>query len=427
MQVTVESTGALKRRMRVELPAESIEREVDSRLKSVGRTAKIKGFRPGKVPAKMVRQRYGKQVRDEVLSDLTLKSYTDAVLQENLNPAGGPQIEAEDGGEGFAYVATFEIMPEFELKGLDRIEVRKPVVDIAAADLDAMIDKLREQKAGWQAVERQSASGDKVVCDFSGVLDGELIEGGQGREVSITLGKGQMLPDFEKGLTGVVAGSVEKFTVGFPQDYHVENLAGKQADFEATIHSVEEMVLPDIDDELAAMFNVEQGGLERFRCDVRDNMEREAAQKVENDIRKQVMNGLLSANLIEIPQTLKYREMRQMQQEAMHRLGIEDHDQAPPLDNFAGEASQRVHLGLLLRKVIADGQITLDPTRVRAHVETLCAGYENAEDMVEHYLSDAKIMQEVEPLVLEQMAIDWLLDSANVEENKVGFTEYMNA
>ena len=427
MQVTVESTGTLKRRMRVELPAESIEREVDSRLKSVGRTANIRGFRPGKVPAKMVRQRYGKQVRDEVLSELTRKSYTDAVVQENLRPAGGPQIEPEDGGEGFAYVATFEIMPEFELQGLDGIEVRKPVVEIAAADLDAMIDKLREQKADWQAVARQSAGGDRVVCDFSGLLGGEPIEGGRGSEVPVTLGKGQMLPDFEKGLTGVVAGSVEKFTVEFPQDYHVEDLAGKQADFEATIHRVEEMVLPGIDDELAAMFNVERGGLERFRRDVRDNMEREAAQKVENDIRKQVMNGLLNANLIEIPQTLKYQEMRQMQQEAMRRLGIKDDDRAPPLDNFAGEASQRVRLGLLLRKVVADGQITLDPNRVRAHVETLCAGYENAEDMVEHYLSDAEIMREIEPLVLEQMAIDWLLDSASVEENKVGFTEYMNA
>ena len=427
MQVTVESTGTLKRRMRVELPAESIEREVDSRLKSVGRTANIRGFRPGKVPAKMVRQRYGRQVRDEVLSELTRKSYTDAVVQENLKPAGGPQIEPEDGGEGFAYVATFEIMPEFELQGLDGIEVRKPVVEIAAADLDAMIDKLREQKADWRAVARQSAGGDRVVCDFSGLLDGEPIEGGRGSEVPVTLGKGQMLPDFEKGLTGVVAGSVEKFKVEFPQDYHVEDLAGKQADFEATIHRVEEMVLPGIDDELAAMFNVERGGLERFRRDVRDNMEREAAQKVENDIRKQVMNGLLSANLIEIPQTLQYQEMRQMQQEAMRRMGIKDDDQAPPLDNFAGEASQRVRLGLLLRKVVADGQITLDPNRVRAHVETLCAGYENAEDMVEHYLSDAEIMREIEPLVLEQMAIDWLLDSASVEENKVGFTEYMNA
>ena len=427
MQVTVESTGTLKRRMRVELPAESIEREVDSRLKSVGRTANIRGFRPGRVPAKMVRQRYGKQVRDEVLSEFTRKSYTDAVVQENLEPAGGPRIEPEDGGEGFAYVATFEIMPEFELQGLDGIAVRKPVVEIAAADLDAMIDKLREQKADWRAVARQSAGGDRVVCDFSGLLDGEPIEGGRGSEVSVTLGKGQMLPDFEKGLTGVVAGSVEKFKVGFPQDYHVEDLAGKQADFEATIHRVEEMVLPGIDDELAAMFNVERGGLERFRRDVRDNMEREAAQKVENDIREQVMNGLLSANLIEIPQTLQYQEMRQMQQEAMRRMGIEDDDRAPPLDNFAAQARQRVRLSLLLRKVVADGQITLDPNRVRAHVETICAGYENAEDMVEHYLSDAEIMRQVEPLVLEQMAIDWLLNSARVEENKVGFTEYMNA
>ena len=427
MQVTVESTGTLERRMRVELPAESIEREVDSRLKTVGRTAKIKGFRPGKVPPKVVRQRYGKQVRDEVLSELMQKSYTDAVMQENLNPAGGPRIEPEESGDGFAYVATFEIMPEFELKGLDKIEVQKPLVDIGAADLDAMIDKLREQKAEWHSVERKSGTGDRVVCDFSGVLDGEPIEGGQGSNVPVVLGKGQMLPDFEKGLTGVVAGSVEKFKVKFPKDYHAEELAGKKVDFEATIHSVEEMSLPAIDDELAAMFNVEEGGLERFKRDVRDNMEREAAQKVKNDVREQVMTGLLDANPIEIPQTLKAQEMQQMQQEAMRQLGIEDPEQAPPLENFETAAGQRVRLGLLVRKVIADEQLTLDEARVRAHVEELCAGYENAEDMVNIYMSNPQIIQQVEPLVLEQMAIDWLLDNGTVKDNKIGFTEYMNA
>ncbi len=427
MQVTVESTGPLERRMRVELPADRIDREVDSRLKSVGRTAKIKGFRPGKVPAKVVRQRYGKQVREEVLSELMQKSYTDAVTQENLNPAGGPRIEPEDGGDGFAYVATFEIMPEFELTGLDKITVRKPVVDIGDTDLDAMIEKLREQKAEWNPVDRKSVSGDRVVCDFSGVLDGEPVDGVQGTNVPVILGKGQMLPDFEKGLTGVVAGGVEKFKVKFPKDYHAEDLAGKKVDFEATIHSVEEMALPDVDDGLAAMFNVEEGGLERFKRDVRDNMEREAAQKVKNDVREQVMSGLLDANPIEIPQTLKHQEMHQMQHEAMQRMGIEDHDQAPALENFADAADKRVRLGLLVRQVITDQQLTLDEARVRTHVEELCSGYENAEEMVNIYMSNPQVIQQVEPLVLEQMAIDWLLDNGTVKESKIGFAEYMNA
>nr|NIS41848.1 trigger factor [Desulfuromonadales bacterium] len=230
---TVESTGTLERRMRVELPAERIEKEVDSRLKSVGKNVKIKGFRPGKVPPKVVRQRYGAQIRQEVLSDLMQQSYTDAVQQENLNPAGGPQIEteAEGDGKGFTYVATFEVMPEVELKGLDKIKVEKPEVEIGDSDLDDMIENLRKQKATWTEVDRASAEGDRVVVDFEGRLKGEPIEGGQGKEVPVILGQGQMLPDFEKGLTGIKAGDEKTFKVKFPKDYHAEDLKGQKVEF----------------------------------------------------------------------------------------------------------------------------------------------------------------------------------------------------
>ena len=429
MQVTVESTGKLERRMRVELPAERIEQEIDSRLKRVGKTAKIKGFRPGKVPAKVVRQRYGKQIRDEVLGELMQKSYTEAVVQEKLNPAGGPKIEADDGTDGsnFAYVATFEIMPEVELQGLDKIKVEKAAVDIGDADLDAMIDKLREQKADWQEVDRKSADGDRVVCDFSGMLDGEPVDGGQGTNVPVVLGQGQMLPDFEKGLKGVSAGDEKTFKVKFPKDYHAEDLQGKKVDFTVNVHSVEEQVLPDVDDEFAGLFGIEEGGIEKFKQDVRENMEREARQKVKNDLREQVMNALVEANPIDIPQTLKHQEMHEMQHEAMRRLGIEDHDQAPPMENFAESAEQRVRLGLLVRQLIADQNITLDEARVRAHVEEMCAGYENSEEMVNIYMSNPQIVQQVEPLVLEQMAVDWLTEHGTVKEKKVSFTDYMNS
>ena len=246
MQVTVESTGTLERRMRVELPAERIEQEVTARLKSVGRTAKIKGFRPGKVPPGVVRQRYGKQIREEVVNEIMQKSYTDALLQENLNPAGGPRIEPDVGKDkdSFAYVATFEIMPEVELKGLDSIEVEKPEVTISDADMDDMILKLRRQKAIWEPVERASAEGDRVIVDFDGTLKGEPVQGGKGSEVRVVLGAGNMLPDFEKGLSGVVAGEEKSFKVKFPKDYHAENLAGKKVDFAVKVHRVEEEVLP---------------------------------------------------------------------------------------------------------------------------------------------------------------------------------------
>ncbi len=428
MQVTVESTGTLERRMRVELPAERIEKEVDSRLKSVGKNVKIKGFRPGKVPAKVVKQRYGAQIRQEVLSDLLQQSYSDAVQQENLNPAGGPRIETESEGDGkgFAYVATFEVMPEIELKGLDKIKVETPEVEIADSDLDDMIENLRKQKATWTEVDRASANGDRVVVDFEGKLKDELIEGGQGKEVPVILGQGQMLPDFEKGLTGIKAGDDKTFKVKFPKDYHAEDLQGQKVEFSIHAHRVEEQTLPPVDDALAEMFSVKEGGLEQFKKDVMDNMRHEADQKVKAKVREQLMDGLLAANPLEIPRALKDQEMHSMQHEAMQRLGIEDHDKAPPIENFAESAEKRVRLGLLVRQLITDENIRIDEQRVRQHVEEMCAGYENAEEMVNMYMNTPQVRQQVEPVVLEQMAFDRLLEHGKVKAKKVGFKDFMN-
>ena len=429
MQVTVESTGALERKIRVELPVERIEKEVDTRLRSIGKTAKIKGFRPGKVPAKVVKQRYGKQVRQEVLGELMQKSYSDAVVQENLNPAGAPQIEQDEGDDGknFAYTATLEVMPEVALKDLGKISVDKPEVTIGDKDLDAMIDKLRQQKATWNEVERASKDADRVVCDFNGELKGEKIEGGQGTNVPVILGQGQMLPDFEKGLTGVKPGDETSFKVKFPKDYHVEDLQGQKVDFAIVVHTVEETVLPPVDDALAEMFNVEEGGLDQFKQDVRENMEREAAQKVKSDIRDQVMNALLAANPIDIPQTMKHQEMHSMQHDAMRRLGVEDHDQAPPLENFAETADKRVRLGLLIRQLVVDQSLSVEEASVRAHVEEMCADYENPGEMVEMYMSNPQFLQQVEPMVLEQAAIDWLIENGKAKSKQVSFTDYMDS
>ena len=428
MQVTVESTGTLERRMRVELPAERIEQEVASRLKSVGRTAKLKGFRPGKVPPKVVKQRYGKQIREEVLSELMQKSYTDAVMQENLNPAGGPRIETEDtkDADSFAYVATFEIMPQVELKDLDKIEVEVPEVTISDDDMDEMILRLRRQKATWEAVDRKSAEGDKVTCDFTGTIKGEEFAGGTGTDVPVILGQGQMLPDFEKGLTGVAAGDEKTIKVKFPKDYHAEDLAGKKVDFAVKVHRVEKEVLPPVDDELAAMFEVAEGGIEQFMQDVRENMEREAEEKVKADVREQLMTGLLEMNPIEVPQTLKHQEAHSMQHEAMQRMGIEDHDQAPPISNFETMAESRVRLSLLVSQLIADEKLTVDDAKVKEHVEKLCASYDNAEDMVNLYLGNPQVVQQIQPVVLEQQAFDWLLENGKSTAKKVAFTEYMN-
>ena len=428
MLVTVESTGTLGRRMRVELPAERIEKEIESRLKSVGRTAKIKGFRPGKIPAKVVRQRYGGQIRQEVLSELMQKSYSDAVIQENLNPAGGPKIgpDAAENDKGFAYVATFEVLPEITLKGLDKIAVTKSEVEIADEDCEDMIHNLRKQKAVWSTVDRESKEGDRVIVDFNGTLKGEPIKGGQGKEVPVDLGEGHMLPEFEKALEGSKAGDEKSIKVKFPKDYHDETLASKKVEFNIKVHRVEEEELPPLDDTLAELYDVKEGGLATLRADVRANMEREAKQRVSSEIKEQALNGLVDANPIEIPNSLKEQEIHSLQHDTMRRLGIEDHDKAPPAENFAEAAERRVRLGLLVRQLIQDNNLSVDTDRVRKHVEEMCASYENAEDMVAMYMSNEQALAQIEPMVLEDQAVEWLTENGVVKTRKVGFKEYMN-
>ena len=428
MMVTVESTGTLERRMRVELPAERIEKEVDSRLIKVGKTAKIKGFRPGKIPPTVVRQRYGVQVRQEVLTDLMSQSYRDAVIQENLNPVAQPKIEPEvsKDADGFAFVATFEVLPEVKLQGLDKIEVSVPEVEISDTDCDDMIDNLRKQKATWKTVERESKEGDQVIVDFDGQLKGEPIEGGKGSEVPIILGQGQMLPDFEEALVGIKAGDEKTFKVKFPKDYHAEALAKKKVDFSMLVHRVEEQELPPLDDSLAEQYGVKEGGIKKLREDVTANMEREVEQKTRADIREQTMAGLLEANPVEVPVSLVQQEAHSMQHEAMRQLGVEDHADAPPITDFLENAEKRVRLGLLIRHVVDDNNIQVDAERMRARVATICAGYENAEEMANTYMNDPKIMEQIEPMVMEEQAVEWLANNGVEKTNKISFKKYMN-
>lgn len=427
MQVTVESTGKLERRMRVELPAERIEKEVESRLARVRKTAKIKGFRPGKVPAKVVRQRYGGQVRQEVLSDLMGQSYRDAVQQENLNPAARPKIEPEvsENKKSFAYTATFEVLPEVKLKGIDTIEVTVPEVEIGEADCDGMIENLRKQKADWVQVDRESGEGDRVIVDFDGKLNGEPFAGGKGKDVPVVLGEGQMLPEFEKALFGVTADEKKTVKVKFPKEYHAEELAGQKVEFDLKVHRVEAQELPPLDDSLAEAYGVAEGGLEKLKADVRENMEREADQKVRADIREQAMSGLLEKNPLEVPSSLVHEEAHSMQHEAMRRMGTEDHSHAPPIADLLEGAEKRVRLSLLLRQLIDDNEIMLDSERVRHRVEQLCAGYENADEMVSIYLGNPQAMSQIEPMVLEDQAVDWIVANGKKKEKKISFTDYM--
>lgn len=413
--------------MRIELPAERIEKEVEVRLKRVGKTAKIKGFRPGKVPARVIKQHYGSQVRQEVLSDLMGQSYRDAVQQENLNPVAQPRIEPDMStkGDAFAYTATFEVLPEVKLTGLEKIEVTIPDISIDDSDRDEMLDNLRRQKATWTTVERASAEGDRVIVDFDGTMKGEPIQGGKGSEVPVVLGEGQMLPDFEKALFGIKADDEKSFKVKFPKDYQAEELQGKKVDFAIKVHRVEERELPPLDDKLAELYGISEGGLEKLKQDVTDNMKREAEQKKRNDVREQALTGLLDTNPLEVPGSMVHQEAHSMQHEAMRQYGIEDHDQAPPIDNFKEAAEKRVRLSLLIRQIIDDNNIEVDAVRLKERVEQLCAGYENAEEMVATYLGNQQIMSQIEPMILEEQAIEWLVGNGKEKKKKISFKEYM--
>jgi len=426
MQVSVEATGNLERRLRVEVPAERINKEIENRLRRVGRTAKIKGFRPGKVPAKVIRQRYGDQVRQEVLSEMMQTSYSEALQRESLVPAGGPQIQPEKAGdEGLVYTATFEVYPEVELKDLDKISVTRPVVEISAADVDEMMENLRRQKAEWENVDRPAAEGDKVIVDFEGSIKGEPIENGKGEKIPVILGEGRMIEDFEKALTGVSPGDEKTFKVKYPKDYPAEDLAGKKAEFKAVVHEVQAQVLPPLDEELAKAYGVEVGGVEQLRADVEDNMRQELEGRIKADMKEQAMEGLLSHNPLDVPEALVQQESQTLQRDAMQRMGIEDPEQAPELANFRETAERRVRLGLLVQQLINDKDIQLDTDRLRAKVEEMFAGYDQSEQLISAYLGNQDFISRLGPVVLEEQAVDWLIDNGQSDEKKVPFKDYM--
>ncbi len=429
MQVSVEATGNLERRLRVEVPAERINKEIENRLRRVGKTAKIKGFRPGKVPAKVIRQRYGDQVRQEVLSEMMQTSYSEALQREQLVPAGGPQIHPERAGdeEGLVYTATFEVYPEVELADLDKISVTRPVVEITEADVDDMMKNLRKQKAEWESVDRPAAEGDKVIVDFEGSIKGEPIENGKGEQIPVVLGEGRMIEDFEKALTGVSAGDEKTFKVKYPKDYPAEDLAGKKAEFRAVVHEVQEQVLPPLDEELAKAYGVEEGGVEQLRADVEDNMRQELEGRVRADMKEQAMEGLLSHNPLDVPEALVQQESQSLQKDAMQRMGIEDAEQAPPLENFREMAERRVRLGLLVQQLISDKDIQLDQDRLRGKVEEMFAGYDQGEQLVSAYLGNQDFISRLGPVVLEEQAVEWLIENGRTEEKQVPFRDYMQA
>jgi trigger factor len=431
-EASLETAAGLERRLTVRVPTVDIEREIAARLAKVGKTAKLKGFRPGKVPQKVVRQYYGGQVRDEVLTDFIRSSYSRAIEEQNLNPAGGPRIEplpeaAGTAAEHFSYRATFEVYPEIALQPLEDLSFDVPKVEIQDSDVEAMIEKLRGQRGTWVAVDRPAAEGDRVVVDFTGTIDGEPFQGGQGTAISIVLGSGQVLEDFDKALRGAAAGATRTANVAFPNDYPTANLAGKTAAFEIAVQRVEEQQLPALDEEFAKSFGVSDGGSEGLRTEVRANMQRELAERLKADIKTRSFDALIKANQVTVPRTLVEQEVATLKADAMRQMGVTDPKQAPARERFLGLAERRVTVGLLIQEVLKQHKIKLDPARVDLRIKELAAPYEKPDEAAQFYRTNRGMMGQVEASVLEDQVVDFLVERAKSKDKAVSFKEFMGA
>jgi trigger factor len=426
--VSVEALKGLERRLQVSVPASRVEQQVDKRLLNVSRTARIKGFRPGKAPIHVVRKHYGAQVREEVVGDLIRETFAEAVQREQLVPAGGPRIEplAADKGGDLKYAATFEIYPKIELTGVEGMELIRPKASVADADVDAMLESLRKQRPEFVPVDRPSVDGDRLTINFEGKLDGEPFEGGKAEGHQFELGAGRMLKDFEEGVRGATAGETRSFDVAFPDDYPAKNLAGKTAQFAVSVTAVEETKLPEVNDEFCKAFGIEEGGVEALRAEVRDNMERELGQAVRGRMKTQVMDKLLAANPLDLPTVLVEQEIRDMQLETLRRMGARSARQLPPREPFEANARRRVALGLLLNEVIRSASIQVDAAQVQARLEEMVAGFDDPESARKQYVENEGAMRQLQMMVLEDQVVDHVVGKANVTEQLAAFKDIMN-
>jgi trigger factor len=428
MQVSVESIGKLERRMQVQVPAERVSQEIAARLKNLSRTARLKGFRPGKAPLKVIRQQFGTQVHREVIGELLQSSYAEAVTQKQLSPAGSPRIEPQsiDEGQDLKYVATFEVFPEVVLQPIEMLQVDRLTAEVTESDVDAMIERLRKQQMKYVAVSRPAATGDKVTIDFEGTIDGVAFAGGKGQNIGIVLGEGRMLPQLEQGLIGATVNEKRDISVNFPADYRATELAGKLAIFATEVKAIEEPLLPAVDEEFCTAFGVTEGGVAKLREDVAANMRRELDQALRNRNKAAVMENLYAANPTDVPNVLIEGQIRDMQVEAMRRSGAKDPSQAPPREPLLEPARRRVTLGLLLNDVIRRENLVVDRTRVNERLDEMVSAYGDAAAMKRAYLQNADAMRQVESLALEDQAVDWILAHAKVREVVSTFKELMN-
>ena len=421
------SNNDLTKNVNIEISKKVLDQVIEDKLLVIGKKAKIKGFRPGKIPRSVLKKHYGSEAYQDAISELLQKGYADAINDGNYKPISSPDINPLEGDDGLLkFSASFEVLPEINLKNLDKIIINKPEIDISDNDLDQMMEKLRKQKREWSKVSSKSKKGNQVNINFIGKLNGELFEGGEGKDVPVVLGEGQMIPEFEKALFGLKASDKKSIKVKFPKEYHSIELANKKVDFDLMINSVSEEVLPDLDKEFVKSFGIEDGNLKKLKQDVKQNMEREVKQKITQDIKSQVMEGLLDKNKIQIPNSMKQNEILNMQKESMRQMGIEDENKTPPAENFSDMAEKRVKIGLLVSQFIEDNSIKVDGDKVKERIRDMCAGYQEPDAMIEQYMGNQQAMSQIQSIVLEEQAIDLISSMGKEKIKKISFNEYMN-
>jgi len=427
MQVSLETLSGLERRMTIEVPAETIESQVQSRLKEAAKNFQMKGFRKGKVPVKVIKDRFGAGVRQEVLGEVMSNSWVEAVTQEQVKPAGQPRIEPTnlEEGKNLEFTATFEVYPEIDLQDFSGITIEKKSAEIADADIDKMIETLREQRKTYKEVERASQDEDQVNLDFTGTIDGEEFEGGKAKGTNLVLGSKRMIPGFEEGLVGLSAGDEKTLSLTFPEDYHNKDLAGKEAEFAVKVNSVSEATLPELDDEFFASFDVAEGGLEAFRKEVATNMARELKNAAKNNIKNQVIEGLLKIHEVTVPSALTANEINALRQQAMQQFGGGQNIDPSmlPDDLFKEQAERRVALSLIMNEIVNKNELKPDPDDVRTLIEEMAESYEKPEDVVKWYYSDKEQLANVEAMALEESVIDLVVNAAQVTESNVSYEE----
>lgn len=428
MQVSVESTGDIERKLTVEVPAERVDAVVVQRLKDMRGKVRLDGFRPGKVPPSVIQQRYGQAVRQDVVGEVIQETFYEAAKKEELNIAGQPtNIEPEsiEQGKALKYTATVEVYPEIEIGDIASIEITRQTTEISDADIDKMIEVLRKQQQEWYVVETAATNGNQVILDFDGTIDGDSFEGGKAEEFTIELGRGQMIPEFEAAVEGMKAGDEKDADVAFPEDYHVETLKGKTVQFHIKIKEVKESVLPEVNADFYEKLGIKGDSDETFRVEVKKNMERELKQVLQLRLKQNVMDGLMNTHDVTAPTVLIDQEAEQVRQEMAQNASYDM--STLPAELFKDQAKRRVQLGLIVGEIIKQNELKTDEKKVEEMLTELSATYEDPEEVINYYKSDAALMQKIEGAVLEEMIVDWVVDQAKVIDEVTDFDSIMNA